>query len=105
MSYTPAQPPAFIGQPISYAYNQVHGLTQPTIHSEGLLGVVDRVWLTVVRVNTLFFLGTLALTILSAVLVMFSGKKESFVAGADSMLDEVRKSAGTAVTKLLYLNK
>lgn len=95
--------PIMFAQPVGYVYNQVHGLTQPTIHNEGLLGVVDRVWLTFVRINTLFFLATVCLTVLSAVLVMFSGKKESFSAGASNMLEEARKSIGSAVTKLLYL--
>lgn len=108
MSYAAAPVPAYsmptpFANPVGYAYSQVHGLTQPLIHNEGFLGFVDRVWLTVVRVNAIIFIATVTFTVLSAVLVMFSGKKESFVAGADNMLDEARKSIGSAVTKLLYL--
>lgn len=93
--------PSVVGDTFGYAYQQAHGLTQPTIHSEGLLGIVDRVWLTVVRLNTLFFLATVLLTVLSAILVTFSGKKEAFVEGMVGVKNEAISSILSKVAQYI----
>lgn len=92
-----------IGQTVTYVTEQVRGVTANCIHTDGFLGVIDKIWLSIARIKTIIIVGTLAITLLSMLIVALSGKKESFTAGASNVVDEIRLKAGQKVKKALYL--
>lgn len=109
MTY-PTQPPAgstgfaaMPGQAFGWAQEQVSGITAPKIHESGMLCVIDRIWLTVTRIKTIIIVGTCLLTLLSMLLVAISGKKESFTAGANNVLEDVRLAVGQKLKSTFFL--
>ena len=92
-----------LNQGVVYVTEQVRGLSANRIHEDGFLGVIDKVWLTVTRIKTIIFVGTITVTLISMLIVALSGKKENFTAGAGNVVDELRLKAGQKVKKALYL--
>lgn len=94
---------AMPGQVVSYVTDQVTGITAPKIHDSGLLCIIDRIWLTVTRIKTIVIVGTFIVTLVSMLLVAISGKKESFTAGANNVVEDIRLAVGKKVKDALFL--
>lgn len=94
---------AIPGQAFGWATEQITGVTAPRIHDSGLLCIIDRIWLTVTRIKTIIIVGTCIVTLLSMLLVAISGKKESFTAGANNVVEDIRLAVGQKVKSALFL--
>lgn len=90
----------YLNSGVHYVVDQGKGITSNVIHQEGILGIIDKVWLVTVRVNTILMIGSIIMSFIAMLVATMKSKKEGFEAFTD-VGDTISTNAKQAVKKWL----